>query len=65
MVEDPQISGHSGFNHGRDQLLVAFANAGHGSQYQYWGNTRTLRQCNGSYVGSNGAAFQINVGHTH
>jgi hypothetical protein len=44
----------SGFDQGRDELLRAFAGAGHEVSLAWWGNTRSFKQCDGDWAASDG-----------
>jgi hypothetical protein len=44
----------SGFDQGRDELERRFAAAGHVTRRVWWGNTRSLKQCDGDYASSDG-----------
>lgn len=48
-----------------DKMINNFSFGGHAIEYDYWGNTRSFRQCDGSYVGSGGAGYYFGAGHTH
>lgn len=55
--------GESGFDMGRKRLVAGFRNPHHHSiQQGYWGNTRSMKQCDGLYAGSNGTLAMIIVG---
>jgi hypothetical protein len=51
---DANGSGGSGFDQGRDELLRAFAVAGHAVALAWWGNTQTFKQCDGDWASSDG-----------
>ncbi|MDX6671465.1 MAG: hypothetical protein QOI91_1828 [Solirubrobacteraceae bacterium] len=55
--------GESGFDMGRKKLAAAFRNPHHHDVRQgYWGNTRSIKQCDGLYAGSNGTLTLMTVG---
>jgi hypothetical protein len=55
--------GESGFDRGRKKLATAFQNPHHHNVRQgYWGNTRSIKQCDGLYAGSNGTLTLMTVG---
>jgi hypothetical protein len=51
---DANGSAGSGFDQGRDELLSAFAAAGHGVSLAWWGNTQSFKQCDGDWASSDG-----------
>ena len=55
----------SGFDQGRRRLRELFAAGGHGWRSQFWGNTRSFRQCDGDYAGSDGYVVFLRVDHAH
>lgn len=65
--EELQCPGHKtvSFDAGRDRVINRMSNAGHSLNYDYWGNSRSFRQCDGDYVGSGGAGYYIGAGHRH
>ena len=44
----------SGFDRGRDALEAAFAAGGHATYRAWWGNTQSLKQCDGDFAASDG-----------
>ena len=58
---DSSGPGGSGFDQGRDELAVAFANAGHATERAWWGNTQSFKQCDGDYAASDGWTVFIEV----
>lgn len=44
----------SGFDQGRDELERRFAEAGHRTWREWWGNTLSFKQCDGDYASSDG-----------
>jgi len=51
---DSDGSGGSGFDQGRDELEDRFATAGHPTYRVWWGNTQSVKQCDGDYAASDG-----------
>ena len=51
---DANGPGGSGFDQGRDALEEAFAAAGHATSRAWWGNTQSLKQCDGDFAASDG-----------
>ncbi len=51
---DANGSAGSGFDRGRDDLLRAFAGAGHPVSMAWWGNTQSFKQCDGDWARSDG-----------
>lgn len=52
----------SGFDQGRLRLSEALVDAGYVfTDVQYWGNTRTFKQCDGGRAGSNGSVYWIKL----
>jgi hypothetical protein len=58
---DANGSRGSGFDQGRDELLRAFAAAGHGVSLVWWGNTQSFKQCDGDWASSDGWAALIRL----
>lgn len=44
----------TGFDNARNRLKTIMSDGGHYTTTNYWGNTRTFKQCHGKYAGSNG-----------
>ena len=61
--ENPTSNG-SGFDWGRRELVAKFRTRGarHRVTDHYWGNTRSFKQCDGDWAGSNGNVAWIQVG---
>jgi hypothetical protein len=51
---DSNGAGGSGFDMGRAELELRFAEAGHAVERAWWGNTQSFRQCDGDYAASDG-----------
>jgi hypothetical protein len=51
---DSNGPGGSGFDRGRDELELRFAAAGHPTRRVWWGNSQSLKQCDGDYAASDG-----------
>ena len=51
---DANGPGGSGFDQGRDALEAAFVAAGHVTSRAWWGNTQSLKQCDGDFAASDG-----------
>jgi hypothetical protein len=51
---DSSGPGGSGFDQGRDELVLRFASAGHSTSRVWWGNTQSFKQCDGDYAASDG-----------
>lgn len=70
-VPPADASGSSGFDTGRREVVaklkqpygdpVGPQRAPHRVSYEYWGNRRTIRQCNGWLAGSNGWVAVVDV----
>jgi hypothetical protein len=55
----------SGFDRGRRRFYEGYAHTrGHRHEAWYWerGNTRSIKQCDEEYAGSNGSALSIGIG---
>lgn len=54
----------SGFDWGRRKLQMRMAkgNHYHSTDYVYWGNTSSVKQCDGDYAGGNGNVVWISLG---
>ena len=51
----------SGFDQGRDELEARFRDAGHETSRAWWGNTQSLRQCDGDYAASDGWTLLVRL----
>jgi hypothetical protein len=51
---DSNGPGGSGFDQGRNELERRFSEAGHATQWVWWGNTQSFKQCDGDYAASDG-----------
>jgi hypothetical protein len=52
----------SGFDRARAFVARRFRKANYATRSEYKGNTRSVKQCNGQYAGSNGNVYYIRVG---
>jgi hypothetical protein len=58
---DANGPGGSGFDQGRDALEAAFAAGGHATSRAWWGNTQSLKQCDGDYAASDGWTLLVRL----
>jgi hypothetical protein len=56
--------GGSGFDNGRGYIVNGVSGPLYPTQYVNWGNTQTMKQCDGGWAGSDGAVAFINIGHS-